>query len=89
MLEIYIIDAEKSTKGKMNFTWECVDFTEYEMVLQLYFDYPAFISVSDKPQSIKLVFNSQTAFKDVSERIVWPGFELTKRLPRQMDYLSG
>ena len=33
MLEVSLIDIEETALDKLNFTWECIDFTETEMVL--------------------------------------------------------
>ena len=73
----------------LGFTWECIDYTDTEMVLQLYFEYPLIVSTTEESHTLKLVFNGQEVFKDVTEKYVWPRLELRKELPRQMDPILG
>ena len=79
---MYIIDVDDEISEKLKFTWECIDFTQNEMVLQLYFENPKFVSISDKPQTLKLVFNGEATFMDLLLNVVRPGFELRRVLPR-------
>ena len=89
MLGLHVIDGDQSVLDTLNFTWECIDYTENEMTLQLYFDYPMYVSITDRPQSLRLIFHDQTLFKDINGKMVWPTLELRKELPRQMDPVSG
>ena len=57
----------------MQFTWELVEFKETEMKIQLYWDNPGLISISnDGPQRLQITFNSQILFKDIEGKAVYP-----------------
>ena len=63
---------------KLNFEWECIDYTETEMVLQVFFDNPPIVSTAEEPQILKVVFYAQDVFKDVTDKYIWPMFEVRR-----------
>ena len=84
-LDVSLIDVDESATDNLSFSWECIDFTSTEMVMQLYFENPSFVSSSSNAHSLKLVFNLQDVFKDTSGRLIRPKLELRKKIPRQID----
>ena len=87
--EVYLADIESTSKDKLNFTWECIDFSESQMVIQLYFENPLFVSATDEPSQLLIVFNNETALLDIEGHTLDPDLELSRRIPTQMDSKLG
>ena len=84
-LDVSLIDVDESIADDLSFSWECIDFTETEMVIKMYFENPSFVSSSSNAHSLKLIFNLQEVFKDTSGRVIRPMLELRGIMPRQID----
>ena len=83
VLGVSVINSDETVVRQLNFTWECIDFSATEMVLQLYFQTPLYVSaVTDEPQSLRLLFHGQQMFKSINGKFIWPSLELRRVLPR-------
>ena len=84
-LDVSLIDVDESVADNLSFSWECIDFTETEMVMQMYFENPSFVSSSSNAQSLRLVFILQEVFQDTDGKVIRPMLELRGEIPRQID----
>jgi hypothetical protein len=75
---------------KINFTWECLNFTSVGMELQLYFDRPSTVSYSIPLDKFSLTFWGQPAYKAANRTDYVPfAYNITYPIPAQMDVSSG
>jgi len=55
-VQVLSSDLEVTPQEKLTFTWECLNFTEYTMTLQLYFDNPNQVSITVPLETVLLTF---------------------------------
>ncbi len=90
VLNVAVIDPNGNDEPTpIDFTWECTDFTESNMTLQLDFVAPNLVSSDDKAHILQLIFYGSTLFKDVSGNMIAPGLTIRKEIPRQIDSSTG
>ena len=83
-VEMKPFDPENFCASSLGFSWECTDYNESELVLQMYFENPNCISISKEGRdTILLTFYEQDLFKDISKRGIPPKMQIEKPIGRQ------
>ena len=85
-LNLTIVDLESddadTRKEMVNYTWECIDFKEKSMTLQIDFKTPNQVSTGQRPWIILLTFLDSDVFRDNNNSTVSRGYMIFKGLPR-------
>ena len=56
-VEVKPFDPESFCANSLGFSWECIDYNENELVLQMYFENPNCVSISNEGRdSVLLTF---------------------------------
>ena len=85
-----LVEDKFTNPADLNLTWECVEFTEEMIVLQIYFDNPLLISSSAYgPATLVLTFYGVEFFKDINGNRLKEAIEIRRVLPLQVDYNTG
>lgn len=75
---------------KINYTWECLNFTSEGMQLQLHFEKPSTVSYQMPLDKLLLTFWGQPAFKAANRTDYVPyAYNITHNIPAQMNVDSG
>jgi len=61
-LELLVQPSEDSDPMKLNFTWEFVDFTQDELLVQLYFEIPPYLSSEADDDFLLVTFWGNSLF---------------------------
>ena len=73
----------------LNFTWECINYTSTQMILQLNFEHPNRVSISLPRDRLQVTFWGQPLFKSLKGNYVPIAFNVTKTVPCQIDSKRG
>jgi hypothetical protein len=88
ILGVHVIPEDENKK--INYTWECLNFTSDGMELQLYFEEPSTVSYKIPLDKLFLTFWGQPAFKVANRTDYIPyAYNITYNIPAQMDVHSG
>ena len=73
LVEVKPADPDGLCANSLSFSWECIDYSESDLVLQMYFENPECISVSkDGRDKVVLTFYEQMLFSDITKRGIPP-----------------
>ena len=84
-LELRVSPGEYSDENRLNLTWEMIDYTESQLYLQLYFEYPDRVSEYIEYDTLEVYFWGVEWFKSEEGVPVRYGTRLETPIIRQID----
>ena len=78
-------DFEHFCSDSLTFSWECTDYWEGQMLIQLTFDKPECVSAETNiGDSLEITFYDQQLFQDKQGRAVPPEYVISHPVSRQI-----
>ena len=82
MLDLKVIGGKLSDPSQLFFTWRLQRFSPQQLVLDLDFENPEYVSIKEIKDQLKITIYGFYLFADIKGNFVLPEFTLeTKRLP--------
>ena len=83
-VEIKPFDPDNFCAQSLGFSWECIDYTESKLILQMNFDSPKCISASSYGRDkVVITFYEQMLFTDITKKGIPPKIRIEKPIRRQ------